>query len=678
MSNYADCLDPYSWLEDSHRERTRQWCRRQTRILQRRLQTDEMRGRISRLVRAFIGPAVFEAPTEARGYWFYRYRSHGEPQPDIYIHEPGATEPRRLLPAGYLRQEDFISRSILMVAPDASRVAVGIRTGGRDEYDLVIVSIRDGQVFSVHLPDWKTHRTRVANDLKAFYYVDLISSQPWLFWQPISHPRQPSALPLCRLELKDISSLSLDSVGEGRYLLISVYSRRGALQDAFILDTHVQACELVPVLRDFRSVASIREYRDYLFMRTDRGAPHGQVLGKPVMAGEDGWEVIVPESNRVLQQLAIVGGKLFLRSVHNLKSELTIHNLDGRPYAQPDLPGNGTIGPIQGTLNGNYACYEFSALDYPPTIFAFHVPSRCQVPWCQKPVAYDPAKVVRKVRTCHATDGTPIAVELTHLESTSLGPDTPVLLTAYGGYGVCDTPRYSTRAALWIALGGAYAQAFVRGGGEFGSDWHEAGRRHKKTNTFSDFIAAAEWMIANGIAVPQKLAIAGGSNSGLVVGVALTQRPSLFAAVISFGPFLDMLRFHLFAGARIGVDEYGDPDDPEDRRVLNEYSPYHHVKEGIAYPAVLLISGSADTRVDPMHARKMTAKLQASTASDKPILLDYHEQRGHAALLPTAERVETLTNQFCFLMQTLSLTLGDSDIFRTRTDLQNASPLSNA
>jgi len=209
--------------------------------------------------------------------------------------------------------------------------------------------------------------------------------------------------------------------------------------------------------------------------------------------------------------------------------------------------------------------------------------------------------------------------------------------------------------ALWLALGGVHAYAYIRGGGEFGEDWHRAGMREHKHNSFDDFIAAAEGLISNGYTRPERLAIVGGSNSGLLVGAALTQRPELFSAVVCFGPILDMLRYHLFSGGEIGLSEYGCADNPTDTEYLRSYSPYHSVKHGIRYPAALFISGKADTRCHPMHALKMTAKLQAATGSHRPILLDYHEKRGHANLLPLGERIETLTNQFCFLAEQLKL-----------------------
>jgi prolyl oligopeptidase len=233
--------------------------------------------------------------------------------------------------------------------------------------------------------------------------------------------------------------------------------------------------------------------------------------------------------------------------------------------------------------------------------------------------------------------------------------NTPTILTGYGGFGKSVTPQFSVFATLVVEKGCLFAVANVRGGSELGAQWHLEGKRQKRQNTFDDFIAAAEWLIEAGYTVPEKLAIAGGSNGGLLVGAAMTQRPDLFRAVLCMGPLLDMLGYHRFPMAKSWIDEYGSPDDPKHFRHLYDYSPYHRVREGLKYPAVLLVSGDADTRCDPMHARKMTARLQAATASARPILLEYSALRGHMPVLPLADRIEALTDRLAFICDQLGV-----------------------
>jgi len=223
--------------------------------------------------------------------------------------------------------------------------------------------------------------------------------------------------------------------------------------------------------------------------------------------------------------------------------------------------------------------------------------------------------------------------------------------------------RYTNRSALWLSLGGLYVHAGVRGGGELGTEWHQAGKLRHKQNTFSDFIAAAEWLCGQGYTTPSKLAIVGGSNAGLVVAAAMTMRPELFAAVVCSGPLLDMLRYHKFAGGAIGLPEFGSPENPEDASILRSYSPYHNIREGVDYPPVLFVSGDADTRCDPMHVRKMVARMLEANPHGRPVLLDYRPNKGHSGVMPMPDRIDSLTNQFVFLVDALRLNVNEKGQF---------------
>jgi prolyl oligopeptidase len=245
---------------------------------------------------------------------------------------------------------------------------------------------------------------------------------------------------------------------------------------------------------------------------------------------------------------------------------------------------------------------------------------------------------------------------LVHARGIKLDGANPTVLTGYGGFNASLTPQFSAEATLWVEMGGVFAMPNLRGGGEFGEKWHRAGMLDNKQNVFDDFIAAAEWLIENGYTNPAKLAISGGSNGGLLVGAALTQRPELFRAVVCTYPLLDMVRYHKFLVAAFWLSEYGSSEDPEQFAYLHAYSPYHRVKNGTKYPAVLFITGDADTRVDPLHARKMAALLQAATGSDKPVLLRYHTKAGHSGGQPLSKQIEDTTDELSFLFWQLGVT----------------------
>jgi prolyl oligopeptidase len=308
-----------------------------------------------------------------------------------------------------------------------------------------------------------------------------------------------------------------------------------------------------------------------------------------------------------------------------------------------------------GRWSSNEAFFTFNSFHIPTTIYRYDVARGRQDVWARLDIPIDSEKFDVKQIWYESKDKTKVPMFIAHGKGLKLDGSSPTLLSAYGGFNVSLTPGFSSRAALWVERGGVYAVPNLRGGGEFGEAWHKAGTLEKKQNVFDDFIAAAEWLIKNGYTNRAKLAISGGSNGGLLVGAALTQRPDLYQAVVCSVPLLDMVRYHKFLVARFWVPEYGSPEDPNQFKYIHAYSPYHQVKPGTKYPAVLFVTGDSDTRVAPLHARKMTALLQAATGSDKPILLHYDTKAGHAGGLPASKQIEDLTDELSFLFWQLGV-----------------------
>jgi len=291
----------------------------------------------------------------------------------------------------------------------------------------------------------------------------------------------------------------------------------------------------------------------------------------------------------------------------------------------------------------------------PPSVYRIDLSTGEQALWRRVSADLDPDRYVVRQVTYPSRDGTPITMFVVQPRELRLDGTNPVYLTGYGGFNISMTPGFSRSLILWLERGGVVAVPNLRGGGEYGETWHQNGMLANKQNTFDDFIAAAEWLIASEYTTPKRLAIAGGSNGGLLMGAALTQRPDLFRAVVVQVPLLDMLRYHRFLIARLWIPEYGSPDDPTQFQWLKSYSPYHHVQDGVAYPAVLLATAESDTRVDPMHARKMAARLQAATSSRHPILLRLESKAGHGAGKPIAKVLDELTDTWSFVFQELAV-----------------------
>jgi prolyl oligopeptidase len=332
-----------------------------------------------------------------------------------------------------------------------------------------------------------------------------------------------------------------------------------------------------------------------------------------------------------------------------------ICDVDGKPAGEISFPAIGTVSGVSGRWGSDEAFFSFSSFHIPTTIYRYEVSTGRKSVWARLEVPVDSETMELEQVWYKSKDGTEVPMFLLHKKGIALDGNNPVLLTGYGGFNISLTPRFRATAVAWVEAGGVFAIPNLRGGGEFGEKWHEAGMFGNKQNVFDDFIAAAEWLIENKYTNPGRLAIAGGSNGGLLVGAALTQRPELFKAVVCSYPLLDMLRYHKFLVARFWISEYGSSDDPEQFKYLYEYSPYHNVKKGVKYPAVLFVTGDADTRVAPLHARKMAALLQASTGSEEPVLLKYDTKAGHAGGMPVEKQIEDSTDMLSFLFWQLGM-----------------------
>jgi prolyl oligopeptidase len=322
---------------------------------------------------------------------------------------------------------------------------------------------------------------------------------------------------------------------------------------------------------------------------------------------------------------------------------------DGKLIRELKLPNLGVAYGPYGRWDSDEAFYSFSSFGQPTTIYRYNMSTGEQSVWSQPKIPFDPASIEVKQVWYESKDKTRVPMFIAHRKGIKLDGSHPALLTGYGGFNLSMLPTSSSVALAWIDMGGVYALANLRGGGEFGEEWHKAGMLDRKQNVFDDFIAAAEYLLKEGYTQKSKLAIVGGSNGGLLVGAALTQRPDLFQAVICSAPLLDMIRYEKFKVARFWVPEYGTAEDAGQFKFIYKYSPYQHVEKGVKYPAVMLMTGDADTRVDPLHARKMAALLEASTASDRPILLHYDTKAGHSGGLPVDRQIENSADELAFL-----------------------------
>jgi prolyl oligopeptidase len=438
-------------------------------------------------------------------------------------------------------------------------------------------------------------------------------------------------------------------------LVVSV-ARTFDQTDLYIQDLRSGA-EMVPVARDLPASFDGEIAHGRLFMRTNLDAPTYRLyVIDPERVERSEWrEIVPPRDNAVLETVAIAKDQLALGYLERASSRLRLTDHDGGSLQEVVLPTLGSLFGVGAEWDGDELFYGFSSYTLPPSVYRIDLTSGLTSLWKQVEADIDPARFeVRQVRYT-SKDSTDISMFLVHRVGLVRDGDNPTYLTGYGGFNISMTPAFSRSLLMWLEHGGVVAIPNIRGGGEYGESWHQAGMMGNKQNSFDDFIGAAEWLIDNGYTRSDRLAAAGGSNGGLLVGAALTQRPELFRAVIVQVPLLDMLRYHRFLIARLWIPEYGSPEDPEQFRWLRAYSPYHHVRDGVAYPAVLLATAESDTRVDPMHARKMAARLQAASSAEYPVLLRLEARAGHGAGKPLSKVLEELTDTWTFVFSELGV-----------------------
>jgi prolyl oligopeptidase len=418
---------------------------------------------------------------------------------------------------------------------------------------------------------------------------------------------------------------------------------------------YVKELGFTPLVEGVDAIFRLSWWDGAFYIRTNHQAPNYRVLrAKPGQLKLESWQEIVPESDAKLDDSAIVGGRLALSYLRNASSQIEIRSLEGKHLSNVELPGIGTTSGIVGEPDKDEAYYSFSSFTVPNQIYETSIQKGGQKLWAEVEIPVDTSTMQVDQEWYTSKDGTKVSMFVVHQRGIPLDGRHATLLYGYGGFNIDMTPAFSALAAVWLEHGGVYAVPNLRGGGEYGEAWHRAGMGKNKQNVFDDFIAAGEHLISRGYTRKDKLGIYGGSNGGLLVGAAMTQRPDLFRAVVCAVPLLDMVRYAEFGSGQTWVAEYGSPDNPEEFAALYAYSPYHHVKQGTKYPALLMMAADSDDRVDPMHARKFTAMVQwAKPGLDRPALFRVEDKAGHGGGDMVKKRVASSADITAFLLDQL-------------------------
>ena len=650
--------DPYRWLEDQDSDRTRAWIEEQT--LYARAYLDSIPGRehIRERIREFLAVETYDSLQKAGNRYFFRKRMPYQEQPCIYMREGADGEDHLLIDPSERGTGNYTAVKPLRVSPDGRLLLYEVKHGGERTGTFELLEIETQKSLPDLLPRGYLRGFAFAPDSKSFYYVHEVQNAKRPFYRAACHHilGTPSSEDREIFFAGEDEKIRLALLADKKHLAFLVYR----FLDKTLTDIYLQpfeggdAPELIFSRIDY--MLGLRLMDDKILAITDRGAPNRRIVEiRPRENGQHEWIDIVPENDTPIGNWLVVGDSLFVSYTKDMENHVLIFDLSGRKTGEMLIRSDETLRIIGGSAEDDELLLETESFTEPIGIYRYFARSNERTLWAKRSIPFDSTDFSHCQVWFMSKDGTRIPMYLVGRQDVLMRSGNPTIMTSYGGYGVCMTPQFSVFVAFLMERGCLFALPNIRGGSEFGIEWHNAAKRRNRQTAYDDFLCAAEWLLKTGRTAPGKLAIFGGSNSGLLVGAALTQRPDLFGAVVCMVPMLDMLRYHLFDNAHVWKDEFGTVDDPDDFAVLAKYSPYHQVRDGVAYPATMIVSGDADRNCNPLHARKMTARLQAANVSEDPIFLDYSRFRGHSPVLPLGERVEALTDRMAFLCDQLQL-----------------------
>jgi prolyl oligopeptidase len=651
--------DPYRWLEDQQSPQTREWLDAQHEYSRSYLDAIPGRNRIRDRIRELLDVETYDSLQQVGTRYFFRKRQPGQEQPCIFVRDGVDGSDQVLVDPAERGTGVYTAVKPLRASPDARLLLYEVKEGGERTGTFEIVNVDRRKVLPDVLPRGYLRGFVFSPDSQSFYYV---------------HESLTAKRPDYRVAYQHVLGTSFDQdkevfvAGESANMRLCILpgpEQLGFLVfhflDKTLTDFYLWPVESVcapePIIRkaEYRFGPQLLKDGQILAI-TDCGTPNCKIVEvRPLAGREPEFVDLVPESESLIQSWTIARQRIFVSYLRNFKTEIAIFDLSGRRLGQLPVEGSDTVRLLAGSGDGDELLFEQESFSKPIEICT-HSPNTCEVKrWAKRAVPFDSTDFDHLQAWFTAQDGTRIPMFLVGRRDVLESGSQPTIMTSYGGYGVSMTPQFSVFVAFLMERGCLFALPNIRGGSEFGREWHGAAKRQNRQVAIDDFLSAAQWLIESERTQAGKLAIFGGSNSGLLVGAALTQRPDLFCAVLCMVPILDMVRYHLFDNADIWKEEFGTADDAEDFAALLGYSPYQKVRDGVVYPATMIVSGDADQNCNPLHARKMTARLQAASTSEQPIFLDYSEHRGHSPVLPLSERIEALTDRMAFLCDQLQL-----------------------
>lgn len=659
--------DPYRWLEDPDSEATQSWVESQNKItfdyLNQIPQREEIKQRIAKL----WNYEKYGTPFKEGNRYFYFKNDGLQNQSVLYTLNSLDGEPRVLIDPNTLSEDGTVALSGLAISHDGNLMAYGISTSGSDWTEWKVRDIETGEDSSDLIQWVKFSGASWTHDGQGFFYsrydepnpdsqLEDINYYQKLYYHKLGTPQAEDILIYHRPDQKEWM-FGGGVTEDGRYLIISVSESTDPKNLVFYKDLQTPDSSVVELISEFEANYSFIDNDSSIFwFRTDLDAPRGRVIAIDINnPAKESWQEIIPQTSETLEAVGLLNNQFVVDYLKDARSSIKIFNLDGSFVRELELPGIGSAGGFGGKRYDTETFYVFTSFTTPSTIYRYNMISGESTLFRQPQVDFNPELYETKQIFYSSKDGTQVPMFITHKKGLVLDENNPTCLYGYGGFGASLTPNFSISNLVWMEMGGVYAVPNLRGGGEYGEEWHQGGTKLNKQNVFDDFIAAAEWLIEHKYTRTEKLAISGGSNGGLLVGACMTQRPDLFGAALPAVGVMDMLRFHKFTIGWAWCSDYGCAENPEEFKALYAYSPLHNLKSGTAYPATMITTADHDDRVVPAHSFKFAATLQEAHIGEKPVLIRIETKAGHGAGKPTTKVIEEIADKWGFLVCALEM-----------------------
>jgi prolyl oligopeptidase len=658
--------DPYRWLESLDSEETRQWVEAQNKVTFSYLEKIPGRDKLKQRLTELWNFEKYSAPFREGNRYFYSYNSGLQNQSVLYTLTSLDAQPQLLLDPNTLAKDGTVALAGMSLTHDGNLMAYGLSAAGSDWQEWRVRDVQTGK----DLPDvikWiKFSGAAWTRDNKGFFYgrfdepkntgksLEDVNFFQKLYYHRLGTPQAQDSLVYEDKQHKEWQFAPQVS-DDGKYLIVTVAKGTDDKYRILYQELDKPGAKFVELINNFDAEYTfIDNDGPVFFFKTDLKAPKAKIIAIDVRKPTERKELI-PESQDTLQHVSVVNGSFVATYLHDATTSVKVFDLNGKFVRDVQLPGLGTSMGFAGRRAYKETYYAFTSYNMPATIYRLDLTSYESKVWKQPQLKFNPQDFETKQVFFTSKDGTKVPMFLTAKKGIKQDGLNPTYLYGYGGFNIPILPSFSVADLVWMEHGGLIAYVNLRGGGEYGEEWHRAGTKLRKQNVFDDFIASAEWLIKNKYTSSSKLSIAGGSNGGLLVGASITQRPDLFAAAIPSVGVMDMLRFHKFTIGWEWIDDYGSSDNPEEYKALRAYSPYHNIKPGTAYPATMVTTADHDDRVVPGHSFKFAAALQAAQKGNAPVIIRIDVRAGHGAGKPTSKRIDEAADRLAFLGKNLGI-----------------------